>query len=353
MTVEIGLDEKIYPVSKLATIVASLAADGVSAKDALYGVHILESALAVPATRVSLNQTIECCRNAIRLAHDPHFPYRTGRRFHVSTYGIYGFAILSSTDFRQTMRFIENYHQLATPLCQTFFKEERDSGVWTIAPIPHLRIDAPLYKFLVELQFGIYVSLQRDVMGHSFVPREFHVTYRPPDDARSYREAFGCEVLFGQPENELIFDAAWLDHTPELGNELTYLEVVKLCDHLIEEMQLHVGLAGKVRKILLARLMRPMSLDEIAERLHMTTRTLRRRLRAENTSFRELADELKMHVAIKYLRDTDLTIDEISGSLGFNDAAGFRHAFRRWTDRAPLEFRRRARDEVRQPTSPG
>ena len=264
MSPEITPDDTIYPVSKLATIVAALSAEGVASEDALDRVHLSESTLSVPTTRVSLNQTIECCRNAIRLAHDPHFAYHTGLRFHISTYGIYGFAILSSTDFRQTMRFIVKYHQLATPLCETLFREEADSGVWMIAPIPHLRIDAPLYKFLVELQFGIYVSLQRDVMGPAFAPRALHVTYGPPDNARSYRETFGCEVRFAQPQNELIFDAAWLDHKPELGNELTYLEVVKLCDQLVEEMQLHVGLAGKVRKILLARLVRPMSFDEIA-----------------------------------------------------------------------------------------
>ena len=47
-----------------------------------------------------------------------------------------------------------------------------------------------------------------------------------------------------------------------------------------------------------------------------------------------------MTVAIKYLRDTELTIEEIADALGFSDAANFRHAFRRWTKGAPQEFRR-------------
>jgi AraC-like DNA-binding protein len=51
-------------------------------------------------------------------------------------------------------------------------------------------------------------------------------------------------------------------------------------------------------------------------------------------------DELRRDVAIRYLRETDLTVEEIAESLGFSDAANFRQAFRRWTKAAPCEFKR-------------
>jgi len=349
-----GPDEKLYPAVKLATIVDSLAAEGVAPADALNGVHISKSELSSPATRVSLGQIIECCRNAARLSRDPRFAYHAGLRCHISTYGMYGFAILSSMNFRQTMHFAEKYHQLATPHAEISFKEEGDRGVWTIIPIPHPRVDAPLYKFLVELQFGIHMALHRDVMGPSFVARELHVTYGPPEDAQTYRAAFECRVLFGQSENKLVFDATWLDGAPKLGNEITYSAILKLCDELMGELELRIGLAGKVREILLVNLMRPTSFSAVAKHLHMTTRTLRRKLREENTSFHKLVNELRMHAAIKYLRDTNLTIEDIAYALGFSDAANFRHAFRRWTKGAPLEFRQLLRDseEVRRPIPP-
>jgi AraC-like DNA-binding protein len=205
--------------------------------------------------------------------------------------------------------------------------------------VPHPEVDATLYRFLVELQFGIHVSLHRDVMGSSFVPRELHVKYARPSDALAYEEAFGCPVFFEQAENKLIFDLAWLEGAPKLGNEITYALIVDLCDQLMDEFQLHVGLAGKVREFLLVNLARPTSFEVVARHLEMTARTLRRKLEEEKTSYRELVDELKMQVAIKYLRDTDLTVEDIAFSLGFSDAANFRHAFRRWTGCAPNEFR--------------
>jgi len=334
-----GPDDKIYPVVKIATILDALADEGVSPEDALAGVHISKNSTSSAATRVSLNQIIECYRNAVQLSHDGHFAYHAGLRFHVSAYGMYGFAILSSMSFRQTMYFAVKYHQLATPLAEISFNEESGYGIWTFTPLPHPRIDGRLYRFLVELAFGICRSLHRDVMGQSFVARELHCTYGPPSSASNYPEIFGCPVLFGQSENRLLFDSAWLDGTPKLGNEITYVTIVGLCDGLMEEFKLRVGLAGKVRQILLINLMRPTSFDDVAKHLNMSTRTLRRKLHEESTSFRKLTDELRMEMAIKYLRDTNLTVDDIAQALDFSEATNFRHAFRRWTETTPEQFR--------------
>ncbi len=338
-----GSDDKVFPVVKLAAVVAALEAEGVAPSQALELVGLSHSDLISPATRVSLNQIMRCYRNAIRLAPDPSFAYRVGLRFHVSTYGMYGFAILSSTNFRQTMRFAERYHQLATPLAAISFTEEGDRGEWTIAPLPHPGVDAALYRFLVEQQFGIHASLHRDVMGSSFAPRELKVAYKETDASPGLSEICGCAAAFGQGENKFVFDAAWLDGAPRLGNDLTYLSVVNLCDQLMEEFQQRAGVVGEVREALLVNLARPTSFDAVAKHMRMSTRTLRRRLAAEETSFRALLDELRTQVAIKYLRDTDLNVEEIACALGFSEAANFRQAFHRWTKRAPNEFRRVAR----------
>ena len=73
--IETGPDEKIHPVAKLATIVEALAAEGVTLHDALRSIQLDASALSSPQTRVSLNQIIACCRNALSLSQDPLFAY--------------------------------------------------------------------------------------------------------------------------------------------------------------------------------------------------------------------------------------------------------------------------------------
>jgi hypothetical protein len=45
---------------------------------------------------------------------------------------MYGFAILSSINYRQTMKFAVKYHQLATPLVTMEFKENDGCGIWLL-----------------------------------------------------------------------------------------------------------------------------------------------------------------------------------------------------------------------------
>jgi AraC-like DNA-binding protein len=340
--IKVGPEEKVYSVAKIVALTAALEAEGFSAAEALEGAGLAADDLDSPAIRVSMSQMVRCCENALRLSADPDLAYSAGLRMHVSSYGMYGFAILSSTSFRQTMRFAEKYHQLAAPLADIAFKEEDGAGQWIISPLSHPSVHARLFRFIVELQFGVHASLHRDVMGSSFAPRELRVAFGVAGDGPAVCKVLGCPLLIGQPENRFVFDGHWLDQKPNLGAEFTYASVRDLCDQLMDELQLRVGLVGKVREHLLVNLARPTSFEAIARSLNMTTRTLSRKLKDHNASFRGLVEELKTRMAIRYLRDTELTVEEIASALGFSDSANFRQSFRRWTKRAPSDFRNRA-----------
>lgn len=331
--------DKLYPVTGIATVVKCLMAEGIASPDALTGVQLSLAQLHSPETRVSLNQVVRCYQNASRLVPARSFAFQTGLHFHISTYGIYGFVILSSTDFRKTARFAERYHQLATPVAHLAFSEQDGDGIWRIEPAPLPGGDATLYRFIIELHFGIGVSLHRAVMGRSFVPRELRLRYGPSKTGEPLADVFGCPVRFAQPDNALVFDRKWLDEPAVLGNELTYMQLIKLCDELLEEMQLKTGFAGVVREALLANLAQPMSIASLSRQLKISTRTVKRKLREEGTSYRKIVGQLRMELAIKYLRDTQLTVDEIASCLAFSDAANFRHAFRRLTGQTPSRFR--------------
>jgi AraC-like DNA-binding protein len=320
-------------------VLDALAREGIPASKGLMGVGLSQKEVADPATRVSLIQIMTCCRNAIRLSSDPMFAYRTGLQFHMSTYGMYGFAMLSSVDFRQTMRFAERYHQLAAPLIDIAFAEEEGLGVWTIAPKPQLQIDLSQRRQIVEMYFGIHTSLHRDIMGPEFAPDELRVTFEPPADPAAYAGVLGTPVRFRQPRNQLVFDAGWLDRRPSLGNALTFAAVREVCDRFAGELQQRAGIVGSVRHLLLTKLMRNQSLPEVARALGMSVRTLRRRLAEQGASYRQLSDELRRDVAINYLRETQMTVEEIAYALGFSDPANFRQAFRRWTSATPQQFR--------------
>jgi AraC-like DNA-binding protein len=229
---------------------------------------------------------------------------------------------------------------LAAPLVTFSFAERNGLAIWNIDPILNPLIDQRLYRFVTEMQIGVHLSLQSDVMGSSFHPREIRLTYAPADD---FRLSIGCKVHFEQPANQFIFDDTWMDKAASLGNRTTYEVIVRLCDELLADMSLRTGIVGKVRARILQDVARPPTFAAIAEVLGTTTRTLRRQLTRQGTSFRKLVDELRAQVAVKYLRDTVMTNEDIARAVGFRDPANFRHAFRRWTGKTPGQFRRGVR----------
>lgn len=336
----VGWEQRVYPAAKIALIVDALAEEGVTEAEALRGTGVSARDLRSPSTQISVNQVIATCRNAIRLSRAPHFAFHTGLRTHVSAYGMYGFAILSSMDFRETMRFAVKYHQLATPLVEFRFREDGAKAEWEFEPLPHAEIDARLYRFIVEMQIGVYLCLHRDIMGPAFSASALQVAFRAPEPEPGYSQAFGCPVTFGQSGNRFLYDAAWLNASPRFGNEITYGSVLAICDDLKDRLQNRAGVAGEARAFLLANLGRHASLEDLAAHIGAPVRTLRRKLREEGTSFRELFDQLRAEVATKYLRDTEMTVDDIAHALGFSETANFRHAFRRWNRTSPVEFRR-------------
>ncbi len=81
-------------------------------------------------------------------------------------------------------------------------------------------------------------------------------------------------------------------------------------------------------------------MEAIADQLSLTSRTLRRRLAEEGTTFSHVFDQVRRDLAEKYLSAGDFTVEDIADLLGFTDASNFRQSFKRWTGLAPSEFRR-------------
>jgi YesN/AraC family two-component response regulator len=82
------------------------------------------------------------------------------------------------------------------------------------------------------------------------------------------------------------------------------------------------------------------TLEHMAARLHMSARTLHRRLEREGTAFRVVVAEVRREIAERHLRERVLPIGEIGFLLGFSETSAFHRAFKRWTGWRPLAYRR-------------
>jgi AraC-like DNA-binding protein len=112
----------------------------------------------------------------------------------------------------------------------------------------------------------------------------------------------------------------------------------QLCRDLLAQRRQRSGLAGRIRQRLLRSDDAFPGLEQIADELGLTSRTLRRRLASEGTTYRHLLDECRELLAEQLLGQLRLSVEEVAARLGYAEASSFIIAFRRWKGVTPRRF---------------
>ncbi len=330
------LDEAVYTAAEALAITEVLAKQGISAKAVLDGTGVSRRALHDPHARVSSRQRMAIYRNAMRLTSDSSIGLEVGRRLHLSSFGMYGLAMLSSPTLGSFFDFGFKYMKLVGPLLEKRFVRRGPLAYFEAEDVLGL---GDLLPFAIDMCFGSLVSVIRDVMGSSFVPDRVSLPFARPPHAERYRHDWDCEVQFDEPHCRLEFDASLLECRLQQSSELTLKLCTPVCERMLAEFESHESLANKVRRWMMLSHDKAPDIEAAARAFNVTSRTFRRKLAAEGTSFRELRCQVRETLATEYLKNTDLTTAEIAERIGFSDSANFRSAFKRWRSVTPTEYR--------------
>jgi AraC-like DNA-binding protein len=336
-------NERIYAPYKIAALVEVLAEQGIAPEASLKGSGVSPEQLYDASALTSVRQYAAVCHNAVSLSCTADTAFKVGARLHLSAYGMYGYALMSCLSLRDFFRLGVKYHRLATPTLEIEWMEHPDRAVWMF---PDALISSPsreLKEFLIEQQFSAHVTHIRDVAGRDCSPIKACFSYQAPANADCYAQYLGCDCHFGAEHCELIYDSAILDRKPQLAHHLTAALLQETCERLIGEAKASVGTAGAVYQMLMSTPGVLPSMDDVATTLNVTTRTLRRRLLTENTSFAKIIDDVRSSLALEYLKTTKMSADDIAMLLGFSDSPAFRKALKRWTGQGLGELRGRQR----------
>jgi AraC-like DNA-binding protein len=334
-------EARVYPANKIAAIVGVLAEAGVAAADVLSGSGLAPERLHDLGTRVSYAQLRTVCRNALRLSPDSGVALRAGLRMHLTAYGMYGYALLSSRTGAECAEFGLKYHPVMGPVCNIEFSLSGDIAVYRLQPVLSADPADELYRFAVEFYLASHLTVNRDLLGPSFRFSAVRVVYEAPPHASLYGALLDCPVSFGESANELRWDAVGWGDAIVTSDPITHAMAREMCEQNLSHVRRAGGIAAEVHRVLIERPGRHPDIESMALALGMNSRTLRRRLEADQTSYRQILAEVHAHLAIEYLRKTDMTTEEIAYRLDYSDAANFRRAFKRWTQHSPTHFRSR------------
>jgi len=336
------LRERRFPPIRVALAVQAGVEAGGQAEALLADTGLTSADLADPDKRVSSLHLLAVLRNAVRLGLGGDIGLRVGQRFHVSCYGMLGYALLCAPTMRRVFETGIRYHRLGNAMFDAEWVEIGDTSRWRLPSADRLSLpdtDIALARVVIELSLVSMLTIFRDVMGPWCLPSQVSFAAPPPPHVAALARFFGCPLAFDQPANELIYPVAWLERAPQLANPITAAEASSTCARLLDELRWQAGVTRRVVHELTRTPGRFPEIEAVAATLCMTSRTLRRKLDAEGTSYSQLLDDVRRSLAQDYLRTPMLSTDEIAAALGFGDVASFRRAFKRWTGRSPGESR--------------
>jgi AraC-like DNA-binding protein len=194
-----------------------------------------------------------------------------------------------------------------------------------------------------EAYFAVLVVRARALTGTRVAPLEVRFSHPGPRDAAPHEALFLAPVRFGCGASELILsneDLALPGRAPNPGLSSVLDRYMR---QIVGRLPKDESFRERARAAIAAQLQdncgqRP-SLETTARQLHMSPRSLQRRLREQGTSHSELMQSVRIDIAERLVFDRKLSITEIAFLLGFEDLSGFRRAYKRWTGRAPSQAR--------------
>ncbi len=271
---------------------------------------------------------------ACKLTHEPALGLLIGEKLLVNTHGILGYAAISATTIREAVILFQRFMPLRTGLVSLQYEE--NNGLFRVSFIETRLLEDIRRPILEAVVLAIKNVLDFITMGNSGI---LHVAFSfDVQDQRLAQSLIRSEVLYGQNWTGFSLPIKLADRPLKMANSASFNEALRICETELEKLTNQTTLSGKVRRLMLESYCHFPSLDSTAQRFHMTSRTLHRHLIEEGTSYKQILEEVRQLLAIKYLEGGQMSIQEIAYALGYSDIANFRRAFKRWEGVAPSQY---------------
>jgi AraC-like DNA-binding protein len=317
---------------------------GLAADRLLAATTLSPDLLADPAVQVDARQELAVVRALAGLDGADATALDLGCRYRVTTFGIFGFACISSPTLRDAMVFALRYFDLSFAFCIPHVVV--GAGHLTLE-LDDSRVPADVARFLVLRDLAAIFTVMRDLLPE--IALEDLSFRHESSTADPYLAAFGVRPRFGADACRATLDPALLARPLPQANDQTVAVCAAQCEVLVARKRQRSGISQQVRERLVRLGGVDAGMDEIARQLTLSTRTLRRRLTEAGTSYRALVDEVRQALAEELLDLGVLSVEDVAYRLGYAEASSFIYAFKRWTGMTPAAFARRFRAARRAP----
>jgi AraC-like DNA-binding protein len=292
-----------------------------------------------PHSRIPTAKIQVLWKLSVEATEDPGFGLTVAEQFQPAALHGLGFAWLASDTLRDALGRLVRFYRFLNP----FFKvnlDDRDDTVDLVMLGPERWPDFIYAE--EDMNMAVFLRMCQLTTGEHIVPACVTLQRPAPSCVDRFNAFFGAPVQFGAPDNRLCFDPQLVNQPlmtsdPELAriNDQTVIDYLARFDR--------TNITMKVRARIIEQLPNgTVHQESIADALHVSPRSLQRRLKDEETTYKSLLEDTRRELAMQYITDSHRSVGEIAYLLGFSEPCSFTRAFRRWTGHTPAEFRETA-----------
>ena len=309
---------------------------GVEREGLLKGLGIAPAEFERPDGRVSLAQCVRLISRVMRQTRDhAALGYEFGLRSTLAAHGNIGYGLMSHATVGESLAFGLKYGRLRNPILKLSLSVEKDQAVIDARPTLPL---GPMRQHALDAVLISMVRIGRQISG-AFKPQlELRFDCAEPPHYEHYRHRLP-PVRFKAGVNQLRFPAAYLQRPLHTGNVASAKQVAKQCERDLVLLGDTGQIADQVRAALVGVQGQYPNLEAVASRLHMSGRSLKRKLQDQGLGFLELLEEARKRDSLRLLGDPSLAVSEVAQRVGYTDPASFTRAFRKWTGVTPTAWR--------------
>lgn len=290
-------------------------------------------------TRLTGRQQLQVLDNAQRLLNVPELGLRLGQQLQPSAHGPLGYLALSSPDLITSLESLVDFLPARLPLVKLDVTVDQE---WLACELTiRLQANREEQRTLHECFALVIQSFSEAILGREVTEARIEMTHSRPDYHEIYADYLHSPVIFDSAADRYLLPVALARVSNASGDSESYAMAQDLCRKLLEQVpQAALSTTDRVRHLLLMRTPGSVTEADVARAMYISKRTLARRLEREGASYRQIREKLLSEMASRHLQESGLSNEAIAALLGYNDAAAFHKAFRRWYGQSPGEFRR-------------
>lgn len=271
----------------------------------------------------------------------PDFSFDILEESQISNHGALGLAVLCGFNLKQALSIVLKFYRIRSQLFKLTMTEDNDNVIL------EFDLQYPLNQVMqssLELAMGTIHKSKKEILALSQSEDALYFSFSEPEYAARYQDFFDCPVYFNQPYNRFVFPKAQLMQKLRLANQEARDTLLTQCETDLSHIESENNLITHVKQYLQQCEEFP-SVDEMADKLHLSSRSLRRHLQQSHANYQSMLIEERIRRGKILLTESDVSITDIAHQLGYAEAANFRKSFKKITTLSPAQYRKQHAQE--------